>query len=335
MTRHLATLLAILAACTSFVSCNSDKKKATAQGASISAPYELLVVANKDWMKSGNSEALREITEAKIPCLPQSENCFRVTSVNPSSFNRSFMFYANILVAEVSPKYAKAECTVGHDVYAHPQIIVRLTAPDQASFDNLCAANREHILELFNQAELQRECRQLGKRFSPVVARQARQQFGCSLLAPKEINAVKQGKDFFWASSQDTEENYLNICMYAYPYDSPETFTEAYCLAKRDSFMRQNIRGAQEGQYMSTDRRVVQTRDITVSGHYAQEVRGLWQMENAPMGGPFVSYSQIDSANRRVLVVEGFVFAPGKDKRKFIRQLEASLQTLKMPQRPR
>jgi len=49
------------------------------------------------------------------------------------------------------------------------------------------------------------------------------------------------------------------------------------------------------------------------------------------MGGPFVSYSQVDSANNRVIVAEGFVYAPEKKKRPFIRQLEAAIQTLEMP----
>jgi len=49
------------------------------------------------------------------------------------------------------------------------------------------------------------------------------------------------------------------------------------------------------------------------------------------MGGPFVSYSQVDTINNRVIVAEGFVYLPNKKKRELIRMLEASLQTLKLP----
>jgi hypothetical protein len=49
------------------------------------------------------------------------------------------------------------------------------------------------------------------------------------------------------------------------------------------------------------------------------------------MGGPFVSHARLDEANQRVIVVEGFVYAPEKDKRNIIRQVEASLYTLKLP----
>ena len=49
------------------------------------------------------------------------------------------------------------------------------------------------------------------------------------------------------------------------------------------------------------------------------------------MGGPFVSHSVVDEKNNRVIVVEAFVYAAGQKKGKFIRKLEASLYTLKLP----
>lgn len=54
-------------------------------------------------------------------------------------------------------------------------------------------------------------------------------------------------------------------------------------------------------------------------------------MENDGMGGPFVSHSRVDTVNNRVIVVEGFVFAPEKMKRGLIRRLEGALYTLNLP----
>ncbi|MBQ4379873.1 MAG: DUF4837 family protein, partial [Bacteroidaceae bacterium] len=58
------------------------------------------------------------------------------------------------------------------------------------------------------------------------------------------------------------------------------------------------------------------------------QVRGLWDMHNDAMGGPFVAYLLEDAQNDRMLVAEGFVFAPDEKKRPLIRELEAALQTL-------
>ena len=81
---------------------------------------------------------------------------------------------------------------------------------------------------------------------------------------------------------------------------------------------------------MSMNRNLVFSRNITCNGHFVQEVRGLWRMENDMMGGPFVSYTQVDTLTNRVIVTEGFVYAPEKKKRQYIRELEAALQTLDM-----
>ena len=82
---------------------------------------------------------------------------------------------------------------------------------------------------------------------------------------------------------------------------------------------------------MQTNPEFVWTKNISVNGKFAMEARGLWEMRNAPMGGPFVSHSRIDEKNGRVIVVEGFVYAPEKMKRTLIRRLEAALYTLETP----
>ena len=54
-------------------------------------------------------------------------------------------------------------------------------------------------------------------------------------------------------------------------------------------------------------------------------------MEGDFMGGPFVSHSRVDEKNHRVVVAEVFVYSPEKMKRNLLRQVEASLYTLKLP----
>lgn len=49
------------------------------------------------------------------------------------------------------------------------------------------------------------------------------------------------------------------------------------------------------------------------------------------MGGPFVSHARVDRANGRIIVVEGFVYNPGKLKRDQIRKLNAALYSLQLP----
>ena len=60
------------------------------------------------------------------------------------------------------------------------------------------------------------------------------------------------------------------------------------------------------------------------------ELRGLWRTENAFMGGPFLSYTVLDEKRNRVVTAEGFVFAPSLDKRNYVRELEAIIQSVEI-----
>lgn len=70
---------------------------------------------------------------------------------------------------------------------------------------------------------------------------------------------------------------------------------------------------------------------ISVQGDYALEARGLWRIKGDFMGGPFVSHVRLDKANQRIIVSEIFIYSPDKMKRNLVRQMEASLYTLKLP----
>ena len=60
------------------------------------------------------------------------------------------------------------------------------------------------------------------------------------------------------------------------------------------------------------------------------ELRGLWRTEKAFMGGPFLSYTVLDEKRNRIITAEGFVFAPSLDKRNYVRELQAIIQTVEI-----
>ena len=310
--------------------CEPKENKRPATGAAQSAPYELLVVANKEWLPTPAGKALMDVVEAPVEGLPQYEPCFRCTKINPAAFNATFKMYGNIVIAETGSKHQEAGMRISRDVYCRPQLIVFLTAPDDQAFMTLMEKRREQIICLFNEQELSRERRQLARKHSGKVKQQAEKQFGVSILAPADIDQVKVGRQFFWASA-GKQEFRLNICIYTLPLGD---LTQEQFVAARDSVMKQNIPGGHDGQWMETDDRTVTVKlQPATDGKPARmEVRGLWDMRHDAMGGPFVSHSRVDTETNRVIVVEGFVYAPEKMKRGLIRRLEGSLYTLQLPE---
>ena len=302
-------------------SCSSgNEKKSAVKGKVQSAPYELLVVANKDWLKTEAGQKLVEIVEAPISGLPQREGNFRVTYVNPEAFKGVFQFYANILVVKVDMKYEESRMTLEKDLYARPQVVEGLYAPTDWAFVRLLEAHKKDILRHFNENEFARERKFLEKNYNGAVMAQVKKQFGVSINVPQDVDEMKIGENFLWASASKKDFQ-QNVCIYTLPWSNNLSFEDV-----RDSVMKVNIPGDREDQWMETDRRTVMIDDITRTDLLV--VRGLWDMRNDAMGGPFVSYCYVDTIRNRFLIVEGFVFAPDKKKRPIIRQLEAALQTM-------
>ena len=117
---------------------------------------------------------------------------------------------------------------------------------------------------------------------------------------------------------------------------NPNTFTLEYLNEKRDAVLSRVVKGSVEGAYMGTEYKVMppQMRTIMVQDSaQVYEVRGLWKiLEGEAMGGPYVSHTRLDHVNARVVTAETFLYAAGQKKRTALRQAEAILYTLQLPE---
>lgn len=310
-----------------FSSCSENKGNVPRLGRTVSGPFELLLVVNKEWLSKGAGQALAVVLNSPIEGLPQPEPHFRITTVDPYNFDGTFKAYANVIVVKVGKEYPEKRVSLASDAYCKNQLLMYLEAPDDESFVELIRERAELILSTFDAREIARERELLEKKHNARIRTHAQKQFGITLYAPIDIEDIKVGKDFFWSSSADQDAR-VNLCVYSVPLRAVTTAEDF--IALRDSVMKANIPGRTKDMWMETDPRsvIMHNKNIGADQHSVAMFCGLWDMKNDAMGGPFVSYVQVDNANERLLVSEGFVFAPNKDKRAMIRQLEASLQTL-------
>ena len=100
--------------------------------------------------------------------------------------------------------------------------------------------------------------------------------------------------------------------VYSVPYTDQNIFTLEGAVAVRDSVMGANIEGSDSTQHMETNRNVVlpEYKALNVGGHYVGELRGMWRMRNGLMAGPFICHIRLDEVNKRVVLAEGFCYAP-------------------------
>jgi hypothetical protein len=55
------------------------------------------------------------------------------------------------------------------------------------------------------------------------------------------------------------------------------------------------------------------------------EIKGLWDVHNDFMGGPFVAHAFYSKDGKDIIVLMAFVYAPRYDKRHYLRQVESIL----------
>ena len=322
------TALILLAAALSLTACKKENFFPTASG----RPYEVLVVMDSTDWKAPHGRALFDVLDTDVPMLPQSERSFRISQTEGKDFDRVLNIFRNIIIVNIDPhQFTRTKMKFTRDKWAMEQIVLTINSPSEEEFRNFCVEHRQDIVDFLTRTEMNRLVKELKQKHSKVTFDLAKQIFDCEIFAPKELQSYKKGKDFVWTSN-NTASGLENIVIYSYPYEGPQTFNKEYLCHKRDSVMQVNLPGEKPGMYMQTDTLCTVVRPIVVHNNYAMEMRGLWIMRNDCMGGPYVSHHRVDTENNRVIVVEGFVYAPEKMKRGLIRRLEGSLYTLKLPE---
>ncbi|MDR3118988.1 MAG: DUF4837 family protein [Mediterranea sp.] len=314
-----------------FSSCGGKgNQKNPFMATSSARPYEIIVVVDLGLWERPAGRALYSALEMDVPGLPQAERSFKIMYTSPQNFDMTLKLIRNIIIVDVQDIYTQAKFNYATDVYAEPQTVLTIQAPDEKEFEAFVNGNREVIVDFFTRAEMNRQIRLLEKNHSDYVKTKVSSMFDCEVWVPGDLVSSKIGEDFFWASTNAATSD-MNFVIYSYPYTDKKTFTRGFYIHKRDSVMKINIPGAKAGAYMATDTMTVETKAITVQGEYAFEARGLWRMKGDFMGGPFVSHTRVDRANNRVVTVEIFIYSPDKLKRNLVRMMEASLYTLKFP----
>lgn len=286
---------------------------------------EIIIVANKaEWESEPGSE-LRSILATPYPYLPQSEPSYTLINIPHKSFTSLFEYHRNIIILKVEPEL-KAEFKAVEDVWAAPQTVIMITAPTKEEVTRVIADNAEQLFNIINQAERNRIMRN-SKRYEDVALRQfVADKFGGSPYFPKGYSLKKQTDNFVWISYETTYIN-LGIFVYRIPYKDETSVQLEQLMAATNDIMQENVPGMVDNSYMTISSEILPGLGVMkYKNRNFVEMRGLWEVKNDFMGGPFVIHAFYDKYDpKSIIVVEGFVYAPRYDKRDYIRQVESIL----------
>ncbi|NVK52035.1 MAG: DUF4837 family protein [Flavobacteriaceae bacterium] len=316
------------------ISCK-DAKETFVLSTSVGQSNQLLVVTEASDWKGEIGDNLRKFLGKLVVGLPQPETTFSVTQIAPKGFGSMMNKFRNILFVQIGEKEA---FFTKNDFYAKPQTLVYVTAKDKESLNAALEKHKKEIVKIFRDSEI----KVLQSRFENIKLDDSQyktfKKLGISLTIPKTFRTVYDTGDFVWLrqhlmSGIAQGDGTNNILVYSFPLnDEFELDPSNSIINNRNTIGEKYVRGADtEKMYMITEAAFTpQTLNAKVASKKAYETRGKWEVKNDFMAGPFLNYTIVDKKNNRLLVVEGFTYAPSVDKRDFVFELEAIAKSIQI-----
>lgn len=323
--KRILTYLTALAAIVCLAACsNGSSHKSLLPSVSGKAGEVIVVIEKADWEGALGNE-VREVLAMDCPWLYVKEPLYSLVNVAPGGFADLFKVHRNIVLFQIDPQVAQSGVFLKNDVWASPQCVVQISAPDAETALSLFQEKEETVTSALEQAERDRVIHNTLLYEERPIAEQVMQVMGGSPHFPSGYKLKKKTDDFVWIEDQK-QYTTQGVLIYKYPALAEDNFTLDNIIAKRNEILKNNVPGMFENTYMTTAEYITPTVDfIKYKNRDFAQTRGYWEVYNDYMGGPFVSHSFYSRDGSEIIVLDAYVYAPRYDKRQYLRQVESLL----------
>ncbi|HFC01146.1 MAG TPA: DUF4837 family protein [Phaeodactylibacter sp.] len=342
----------ILASCSSE---SSSKHQAVMSGA-IGKISEVVAVADDNVWEGIAGDTFRYYFGSPYLILPQPEPILDIRHLTPEQLEndhmlrdlRTYVFLGNLNdenskttkmikkdIGEEKVRQALSDpnfhTVVGHNKWARGQMLTFVfgNSPDalakniKESYPSI--AKRIHD---FDQKNIGNSVYFRGRNIG--IEKDIQKKVGLEIHIPQAYFVALDNENTTWLRKEDSKSS-SNIFVHKLPYVSEKQFTQEGIRSIRDSlgkYVTTDIPGA----YMRTNDKDLPmfVTPMEINGTYAVEARGIWDLVNDFMGGPFIGYLIHNKKKNELVYVEGFVHAPSVSKRKYMEKLEHILRTSKL-----
>lgn len=292
---------------------------------------EILIVMDKELWQGDLGDTVRNYFGQFYPYLNQPEAWFSIIHRTPKEFTGTYSIYRNILNFRLEPNLDGGTIQREIDHWAKPQTVIQLNGPDSETLFGLFVKNQDAILQSFNQSEIRRLKNVMNNINKAGMSNQIEELMGLKISVPEGYFLAAADSNFVWARKvirSLTQETAYWIA--TIEYTDTTQFNPANAMAIRDSIGKARIPVQDDMSFMGTEYRFgYEYKTIDLNGNYALETRGFWRtFGNHSMGGPFLNYLIHDEENKRLIMIDTYVFRPNEDKRDLVMQLEGIVHTL-------
>jgi len=299
---------------------------------------EVVVVCSDETWEGPIGTAMKTHFADIIYGLPQDEASFNLIHFKKSSFSSIIQGQRNIVYITVDPKLTESSYQVLKNKFARGQLFLDLRSMHQDSLSAFIEEKGAEMAQKFNDIELNRLYLRNKKFGSKELSKRILDSMQIELVLQKDmyIEKLAQNKTWLRIERERTKGGFKHqisqgVFVFTKAYRAREDFTEQNLIEFCDSMLMANLPGPSEGSYMQIAKEPIEARssEINYRGSYGREFRGLWYMKNNFMGGGFIYLACLDEKRDRVVGAFGYVFAPGFDKREYVREVEAIVKSLK------
>lgn len=321
--RNIVKIIFGIIATLSAVSCGNNTKPLLPNVSGKAG--EVIVVVGKDNWEGNLGNEIGSLLARDCEYLPQREPLYSLVNLAPSAFSDMFKLHRNILIFNIASSVAKQGVIYRTDVWARPQCVIQVNATCADSAIVVLRKNGENIAGAIEQAERNRVIANTLLYEEPKLGEVVSKMIGGRIHFPVGYNLKKVTDDFIWIADEK-QYSTQGVFVYKYPVTDKTPFTEENIIARRNAFLKEYVPATAEGSYMTTS--VFVKPGIKFLKYHNLdfvETRGLWEVYNDYMGGPFVSHSFYSKDGKEIIVLEAWVYAPKYDKRQYLRQTESLL----------
>ncbi len=169
--------------------------------------------------------------------------------------------------------------------------MVQLEAPTSTELKQLIADNEDRIQSFLVQYDRNRLMKTYKDSKDLAIQKEISANHQVRLAIPRGYN-LDFSKDEYTSVSIEAPDLSQVIQVYDYPADGPEDLSTARIIEQRNNFTSTYVKGPTEESYMTIASMFQPIAyDIQNNNMNVVELRGLWELENGFMGGPFVSHS--------------------------------------------
>jgi len=339
---------------TVITACNEDAAGGMkAKPMALGVMNQIVVIADEDLWESPVKDTFEFYFESAYPIMPRPEPMFDLRYFSPEQIDneplrRELRTY--VVLADLSEDDSRAVKMIKTDLgeeryrnalngemtsiavkdkWARNQLLVYLMGKDRNALNEAIRTNYPGIARRVNRHDIEQlKAMTFAQGINLGLKEEIGTEYGLYLEVPRAYKEVEKDSENFRWLKKDDKHSIMNIVIQSFDYRDQNQISKDSLIAWINSHGKE-ITSSEPNSYLEINDVDLPVFEYVydIDGVYTKEIRGIWEMNNDYMGGPFAAYGLVNNVSQKITFVHTFVYAPGAEKRNMMQQLDMVIKS--------